>query len=206
MKYLKQIIGVALAAAFALTAGQAAHVQQMQQEIAGKVIRFHVLANSDSRQDQQLKLEVRDQVGSMMEERLADAEDLEESRRVISESLNDIEECAQNVIWENGFDYGVTASLADSRFPVKEYGNSVFPAGTYEALRVTIGEGQGHNWWCVMYPNLCFSGSMYQVDEENSQEKLKAVLTTEEYKMIMESKDYKVRFQILTFLNDIIEK
>lgn len=206
MKYWKQIAGVVLAAAFALTASQAAHIQQIQQEIAGKVIRFHVLANSDRDEDQQLKLKVRDQVGSLMEERLADAESLEDSREIISESLNDIEECAEAVIRENGFDYAVSAKLADSRFPVKEYGNSVFPAGTYEALRVTIGEGAGHNWWCVMYPNLCFSGSMYQVDEEGTEEKLKAVLTTEEYKTVMESKDYKVRFQILTFLNDIIEK
>ena len=203
---LKVFAGFLLALIFSLTVSQMIYAQQIQQGIADKVIRFHVLANSDEAEDQQLKLKVRDAVGTMMEKRLAGAESLEKSREMIQNSLGDIEKCALKVIRENGYDYEVEAKLTDCRFPEKDYGEASFPAGEYEALEVLIGAGEGHNWWCVMYPNLCFSGSVYEVDDEASHRQLQEVLTSEEYKTVMEGKDYKVRFKFLTFLNDIFEQ
>lgn len=194
-------VALVLAAGFALAAGYTLHNMQMQQEIASHIIRFHVRANSDSSVDQTLKLKVRDGIGTMMEERLENAQSLADSRRIIRESLTDIEDRSEEILRKNGCENAVTASLTDAWFPVKSYGNSVFPKGTYEALQVTIGKGDGHNWWCVMYPNLCFTGSMYEIDETENEKKLRQVLTPEEYQTVMENKEYKVQFRILKFLN-----
>lgn len=136
----------------------------MQRNMAQKVLRFHVLANSDSREDQALKLKVRDQVGTLMAEKLKDADSLEESERIVKANLNLIENCAADVISAEGYAYPVSAALENCTFPEKTYGTYTFPGGVYEALRVVIGSGEGHNWWCVMYPNLCFANSMYEVD------------------------------------------
>ena len=174
---------------------------RLQQAISDKVLRFHVLANSDSEADQTLKLAVRDAVGSFMQEKLADVENLEECEMVVRQSLGEIEEAAAETIAENGYDYDVTAELEHTSFPVKNYGSYTFPAGDYEALRIVIGEGNGHNWWCVMYPNMCFSDSMYEVIDEKAETSLQEVLTQEEYDSIIEDSDYKIQFKYLSFLN-----
>ena len=174
---------------------------RLQQAISDKVLRFHVLANSDSEADQTLKLAVRDAVGSFMQEKLADVENLEECELVVRQSLGEIEEAAAETIAENGYDYDVTAELEHTSFPVKNYGSYTFPAGDYEALRIVIGEGNGHNWWCVMYPNMCFSDSMYEVIDEKAETSLQEVLTQEEYDSIIEDSDYKIQFKYLSFLN-----
>lgn len=176
----------------------------LQQGISDKILRFHVLANSDTAEDQELKLKVRDAVGIYMSDRLQEADSLEESEDIVQEYIPEIEQVAADIIRDEGYSYMVKASLENCGFPEKTYGNYTFPAGKYEALRVVIGEGGGHNWWCVMYPNLCFSGSMYEVDEESG-EKLSAELTNEEYAAILESGDYKVQFKILKFMNHMLE-
>ena len=127
------------------------HTAMLQRDMSQKVLRFHVLANSDSQTDQALKCAVRDRVGTMMAEKLQNADSLEESTDVVTENLQEIETCAANVIRENGYDYPVHAALETCAFPEKSYGDYTFPSGTYEALRVVIGSGEGHNWWCVMY-------------------------------------------------------
>lgn len=203
-RFRKILLGFFLAAAFSVISGQVLYAAQIQQQIAGKVIRFHVLANSNTASDQQLKLQVRDAVGTMMQEKMKDAKNLTECRHIIEENLDEIRQCAENVIKEKGYDYEVEADLDYCTFPEKEYGRAVLPAGEYEALEITIGKGEGHNWWCVMYPNLCFSGSMYQIDDEENGEKLGQVLSPEEYKVVMESKDYKIRFRFLKFLNEMV--
>ena len=170
------------------------------------MLRFHVLANSDSEADQNLKLAVRDAVGSFMQEKLTDVENLEECELVVRQSLSEIEEAAAETIAENGYDYDVTAELEHTSFPVKNYGSYTFPAGDYEALRIVIGEGNGHNWWCVMYPNMCFSDSMYEVVDKEAGEKLREVLTTEEYEKVLAEGDYQVRMKYFSWLNPYLEK
>ena len=179
---------------------------RLQQTISDKVLRFHVLANSDSEADQNLKLAVRDAVGSFMQEKLAAVENLEECELVVRQSLGEIEEAAAETIAENGYDYDVTAELEHTSFPVKNYGSYTFPAGDYEALRIVIGEGNGHNWWRVMYPNMCFSDSMYEVVDEEAGEKLREVLTTEEYEKVLAEGDYQVRMKYFSWLNPYLEK
>ena len=122
----------------------------LQPGIADKILRFHVLANSDSKEDQEVKKKVRDAVGAMMEPRLAESRNLEETEVIVQQSMEKIVEVATETLEENGYHYGASARLANVEFPVKSYGAYTFPAGEYEALQVTLGEGEGHNWWCVL--------------------------------------------------------
>ena len=169
----------------------------LQQQLAEKVLRFHVLANSDSMEDQQLKLEVRDAIGGYMQERMAMAVSKEACKAMVTEHLSDIEQVAGAVVKEAGFSYEVHAELTNCEFPVKAYGAYTFPAGNYEALRVTIGDGNGQNWWCVMYPNMCFENSVYEVVDEKAEESLRAVLDEAEYQAVLNSGTYEVRFRFL---------
>ncbi|MBO5070716.1 MAG: stage II sporulation protein R [Roseburia sp.] len=186
-----------------LTGMQYAKRLQLQQEIAEKILRFHVLANSDTEADQNLKLAVRDAVGSKMGALLSGASSKEECETIINNHINEIVATAMQVVAKEGYNYGVQASLSDVDFPVKTYGSYTFPAGRYEALEVVIGEGAGHNWWCVMYPNMCFSGSVYEVVDEEAEESLQEVLSPEEYEAVLQSGEYEVQFKYLTFLNDL---
>lgn len=177
----------------------------LQHDISEKVLRFHVLANSDDEADQNLKLAVRDAVGSYMQKKLAGVDDLEECEQIVNGNLDQIREVAAETIAQNGYDYDVTAELEYTSFPVKSYGSYTFPAGEYEALRVVIGEGKGHNWWCVMYPNMCFSGSMYEVVDEQAGEKLREVLTTEEYEKVLAEGNYQIQLKYFSFLNSYLK-
>lgn len=179
--------------------------QQIQESIAEKVLRFHVIANSDAAFDQELKLKVRDAVGAQMAELLSDAGSRAECEQIIQGELKEIACTAERVIKEEGYSYETEAFLREVQFPVKTYGDYTFPAGTYEALEIVIGAGVGHNWWCVMYPNMCFSGSVYEVVDEDAKEALREVLSAEEYEEVLASGDYQVQFKYLTFLNELTE-
>ena len=156
------------------------------------------------REDQALKLKVRDQVGTLMAEKLKDADSLKDSEQIVKANLNVIEDCAAKVISAEGYDYSVSAALENCMFPEKTYGAYTFPGGDYEALRVVIGSGEGHNWWCVMYPNLCFANSMYEVDDSTG-EKLREVLDPQEYASVLRQGNYQVCFKLLDFLNHVLE-
>lgn len=198
------IAGMTVVTAVLFLGGIKIRQQSLQQGIAEKILRFHVLAASDTKEDQELKLKVRDAVGVYMEEELADALNKSESEELVRLHLGEIEAVAEQTIKEAGYDYPVTASLAYVEFPEKTYGAYVFPAGTYEALEVVIGEGKGHNWWCVMYPNLCFSGSVYEVVDEEAEERLQEVLSTEEYEAVFSSGNVKVEWKSLAFFKELV--
>ena len=170
---------------------------EMQKGIAEKIIRFHVIANSDTKADQNLKLAVRDAVGIKMSGLLKDAADRSRSEAVIRKNMEDMKQTAEKVIAERGYDYDVDICLTDTDFPVKTYGAYTFPAGNYEALEITLGDGAGHNWWCVLYPNMCFRGSVYEVVDDDAKENLKEVLTPDEYESIFDSGKYEIKLKIL---------
>ncbi len=121
-----------------------------------QIIRFHVRANSDMEEDQKLKLKVRDKILEEMGDKFKDTKTIEESRIIIQENMEEIRDIALEVIKGEGLDYDVDVFLGIDDFPIRRYGNMVFPQGKYETLLVTIGKGQGQNWWCVMFPPLCF--------------------------------------------------
>ena len=185
--------------ASALSTNSTACTSDMQKSIAGKILRFHVLANSNSEEDQKLKLQVRDAIGGLLQEKMAQVENREECEKFITEWIPKIEQTAAAVIEENGYDYSVCARLEETDFPVKTYGAYTFPAGRYEALRVTIGEGAGENWWCVLYPNMCFENSMYEVVDERGEKALREVLDEKEYEAVLKEGNYQIRLRILDF-------
>lgn len=123
------------------------------------VIRIHVLANSNSEADQQLKLQVKDDVVRYLQPMLEQSGSIEESRQIIQNHLPQIEQTARRALQQHNSDYDVTLQYGHFDFPVKYYGSFSLPSGNYEALRILIGEGQGRNWWCVLFPPLCFTDS-----------------------------------------------
>ncbi|MBO8159787.1 stage II sporulation protein R [Thermosyntropha sp.] len=123
------------------------------------VLRLHVIANSDSIEDQSLKIKVKDEIVKLMRDRLKNASSAGEAVRLAEKSQEDIRKAAEEVIIKEGFSYPVEVYVDEFDFPVKSYGNLVFPAGRYEAVRVVIGEGEGKNWWCVLFPPLCLVSS-----------------------------------------------
>ena len=172
----------------------------LQPKIAAKILRFHVLANSDSSRDQKIKLKVRDAVGAYIEPKLSDSDSLIQTKQIVDENMKGIIAAADRVLVQEGAGYKSTAYLTTMDFPVKTYGEYTFPAGKYEALRVVLGEGEGHNWWCVLYPNMCFKGSVYEVVEEDAKEELREVLDPQEYADVFQRGRYQVRFKLLEML------
>lgn len=136
-----------------------------QAELAEQVIRIHVIANSDTQEDQEMKLAVRDAVLKQVESLGERAACVEEMEALLKSRLGDLEKTAQGVLNAAGCPYSVTASLTDCWFPTKEYGDFAFPAGKYIALRLTIGAGEGENWWCVAFPPLCVGASARSVEQ-----------------------------------------
>lgn len=181
-----------------------------QKELADKLIRFHVLANSDSEEDQALKLKVRDAVLEYASPLLKDAKDINESREILNKNNDKIINIAKSVIKENGYSYDVQAALEYENFPVKTYGNITLPSGKYEAYRILIGNAEGRNWWCVMFPPLCFvdvtKGDVSKVETEKE---MKTVLTEEEYNSVDNTKSNKGKKNDIKFkfkISEVIDK
>lgn len=152
-KFLPVELALLIGLAAALLAG--AKALQTQEVMAEKVVRLHVLANSDSEEDQALKLRVRDKVLARTTELLEASADRKEAEGLLRGDLLEIERIAAAEIAAAGYEYSVTAELTNTDFPTKEYDGFSLPAGNYLALRVVIGEGKGQNWWCVVFPPLC---------------------------------------------------
>ena len=176
---------------------------RIQEGITDEIIRFHVIANSDSEEDQRLKLRVKDTLVHALSPYLREANDINEARAIIQNNLPYIHDVAAKTIKENGYEYPVTASLSYCYFPMKVYGEYIFSPGSYEALRVQIGAAQGKNWWCVMFPPLCFVDETYSIIDEDSELKLKYLLTEDELDLL---KNNKVPIRIRFKLFDAIKK
>ena len=153
------LLGVALCL---LSGAKALHTQD---ELADKVVRLHVLANSDSEEDQALKLRVRDAVLDRAEDLLIGVSNRAEAEGMLRGQLLEFERLAEAVVRKAGYDYEVTAELTDTEFPTREYEGFTLPAGEYLALRILIGEAAGRNWWCVAFPPLCLGAASETVEE-----------------------------------------
>ncbi|OUP48638.1 stage II sporulation protein R [Lachnoclostridium sp. An181] len=190
------LIAAVMTAGIVHARGEALGVKmdRLQSKLAGEVFRFHVLANSNEEKDQELKLKVRDEVIAYMKSEIPDSSSVKETKQWAREHLDKIEEISGKVIEREGFDYPVQAKVCWCDFPDKSYGDIVFPAGRYEALRIEIGAAKGHNWWCVLYPDLCFTSAVNAVVTDDGKEELKSVLDEEEYKMVTEPSKFKIRW------------
>ncbi|WP_461811741.1 stage II sporulation protein R [Faecalimonas sp.] len=171
-----------------------AKVEKTQEKLAEEVLRFHVLANSDSKEDQKLKLKVKEDILVYLKQKLPNARSVEEAKKWTGSHEKDLEQVAEKRIREEGYFYSVKAKLTESYFPQKTYGDVTFPAGKYEALRIKIGRAKGHNWWCVLYPNLCFIDATNAIVPKKSKLKLKSVLDEEEYEMVTATSKFKMKW------------
>ncbi len=199
---IKQTVALMFACGFILLAlimCRREYAQAVQMSLAEKVLRFHVIAQSDSEQDQEIKLKVRDEVAEYVGMLLKDSQTLEETVGIIQANIDSINQIANEVLIREGADYEAQTMLVYMDFPEKEYSDFVFPEGEYRALRIVLGDGEGENWWCVMYPNLCFSGSMYKTNKEEL-ETFEEVLSPGECEVIMDRKDYTIRFKLLEYI------
>ena len=162
--------------------------------IYDNVLRLHVLANSDSSEDQALKLEVRDRILEETATLFKDCKSKDEAREAVESNLDKIREIAEQTVREAGYEYGVSVSLGEEEYPTKNYEECCFPAGEYLSLRVMIGEAEGENWWCVLFPPLCLDAA-----GESREVFAEVGLTDEQYSFITETDtaQYKVRFKLL---------
>lgn len=178
------------------------YLYNIQTSISNKIIRLHVIANSDSIIDQELKLKVRDETVAYLAPLLKNSKNINESRKIIKENLENLENIAIETLAPFN-NHTATAELTNSNFPTKKYGDFSFPAGDYEALKITIGEGQGQNWWCVMFPPLCFTDSSIEFSED-SIETLNENLSEKELELINNSNNpkIKIKFKILEWMNN----
>lgn len=168
--------------------------KRTQESLAKEVLRFHVLANSDDEQDQELKLMVKDEVVNYMQEQLGDDGDVLHTKLWVENHLLELEKIALQVVKEQGYEYKVNAELLEVDFPTKTYGDITFPAGKYEALRINIGDAKGENWWCCLYPSLCFIDASRGVVSEEGKDELESVLTEDEYDIITTKSEFKFKW------------
>lgn len=194
------VIGIAFSAAFGAqwTKG---YSQMIQGGISAKVVRFHVLANSDSDEDQALKLKVRDRVLKEYGGILSTCESKEETLQALDAVKEEICKTAQAEVIAQGYNYPVSLSLVREDFPFKRYDDLIFPAGVYDALRIEIGEAGGKNWWCVLYPQMCYVDATWGFSTEESHERLKNSLTEEEFLIVscmdQEKITPKIKFKVV---------
>lgn len=158
-KYRLKLVEIALLIGLAVFLVSGGLALRAQEQLSERVVRLHVLANSDGEEDQALKLKVRDRVLARATELLTQAGDRTEAEKLLRAALPELETLAAGELRANGCDYPVRAELTDTEFPTRAYDGFTLPAGEYLALRVMIGEGAGRNWWCVVFPPLCTAAS-----------------------------------------------
>lgn len=173
-------------------------------EIYEDILRLHVVANSDSDEDQTLKLAVRDKIILMSSQLGEGAHSIEDAESIISANIDAIRDCAQNEVYANGYDYPVEVRLVREEYPTKTYASLCFPSGEYLSLQVLIGEAAGQNWWCVLFPPLCLDAA----SSTNDDAFVSVGLTPDQYKIITNTDEpvYEARFKILEVIEEAINK
>ena len=204
MKYIKQISFCMVIAIFAtgiLTWNIFLNLETKStvSVLSHSAIRFHILANSDSVSDQALKMRVKESVVNYIYEKTGDFKTVDEAKNFNDKTIKSI---ATKTIADNGYDYTVSSTFGFSDFPVKSYGDVIFPKGTYTSYTIKIGNGKGHNWWCVLYPPLCFVDVSTGVLPDNSKEKLRDSLSDTQYHTVTK---YNFKFKYLKFFNNLCQ-
>lgn len=203
--FIKRFFIVSLLFSIFVFISAISYVNAVSEDISQSVFRLHVIANSDSKEDQDLKYKVRDSILEYINDLAVNCSAKEEVILLANEKQDELYDIAKKVIEENGFDYDVNISIGNFEFPTKTYGDISFPAGNYDALRVEIGDAVGQNWWCVMFPPLCFVDVTSGIVPEESKETIKENLNEEEYNLISdtESPDIKFKFSLIEFFKGI---
>ncbi len=181
------------------------YVDAVSTDISNSVFRLHVIANSDSTEDQNLKYKVRDAVLKYMNSISMDCSSKSEVIKLVNDHKDDFYKIAKQVIVDNGYNYDVNIKIGNFDFPTKHYGDISFPAGNYDALRIEIGNASGQNWWCVMFPPLCFVDVTSGVVPDDSKSIIESNLSSEEYNIISNknSSDIQFKFSLIEMFQNL---
>lgn len=189
MKNFKKFVLIILLLFIYISICAFSYVNAVSSNIQDSVFRLHVIANSNKEEDQNLKYLVRDKILEYINSISQNYNTKEDIIKLANNNIEEIKKIAENVVLENGYNYPIKVSIGNFAFPTKTYGDITFPAGFYDALKVEIGEAEGRNWWCVVFPPLCFVDVTSGVVPEDSKETLKENLSSEEYDLISENSD-----------------
>ncbi len=200
--FLKTFILLSILFALFFTITVYSYATNISEGLAENIFRLHILANSDSEEDQALKLKVRDAILAYMETLTIETSDKQAVIELSNEHIEDFKQIAEHVIQENGYEYSVNIEIGNFYFPTKYYGNISLPAGNYDALKIEIGEAQGQNWWCSLFPPLCFVSVSSGVIDEKGEEYLRENLSDEEFAIVSEdSETVEFKFKIIELIN-----
>lgn len=195
MKIFKRIILVISLLLIYIAISAFSYVAAVSNDISESVFRLHVIANSDSEEDQNLKYIVRDNLIKYMNTLTPNMSTKDDAIKIAKEHEQDFRDIAIKTIRENGYNYDVKVEIGNCYFPTKYYGDISFPAGYYDALKVEIGESAGQNWWCVMFPPLCFVDMSTGIVPDESKQTIKEQLSEEEYAIINEKNNPNINFK-----------
>ena len=179
------------------------YVNIISNDLQNSVFRLHIIANSNSNEDQNLKYLVRDNIIKYMETLCINCKSKNDTIKVVSNHLEDFTDIANKTLQDNGFSYTANVSLGNFEFPTKNYGDISFPSGYYDALKIQLGNANGQNWWCVLYPSLCFVDVTSGIVPDESKNNLQNNLNEEEYKIISDKNDtdINIKFKLIEFFN-----
>ena len=179
------------------------YAKNISNDLEQSVFRLHIIANSNDDADQNLKYKVRDNIIDYLNKLCKNSSSKEETMEVAKCHLLNLKEIAENTIKENGFDYNATVEIGTFDFPTKNYGDISLPLGSYDALKVSLGKNSGQNWWCVLYPSLCFIEPDKGIVSDKSKEDLQKNLNQEEYAILSEiTPTYKIKFKLIEIFNN----
>lgn len=185
IKLIKKPIFITITAfVFFLIFSAYSYASSISSDLSKSVFRLHVIANSDSDEDQSLKLQVRDKLLDYMNSITANVSSKDDAIKIAQDHQKDFQIIAEQTILDKGYSYPVTVEIGNYEFPTKHYGDITLPSGYYDALRVKIGDACGHNWWCVMFPPLCFVDVTSGIVPESSKDQLKENMSSEDYSII----------------------
>ncbi len=204
-KFLKSFFFILLLLFLYIIISAYSYVNAVSKDLSNNVFRLHVIANSNSDEDQNLKYIIRDKILEYVNSISQNISTKEEMITLLNENINQIKYIAQKSINDNGYSYNVNIEIGNFAFPTKNYGDITFPSGYYDALKVEIGNAEGKNWWCVMFPPLCFVDTTSGIIPDESKEIIKNNLSEEEYNLLYSdtSTDLKFKFKIIETLQNI---
>lgn len=174
------------------------YVKHISNNLENNIFRLHIIANSNNTDDQEIKYLVRNNIIDYMNKLCINSTNKNEIIKIVSDNLDNFETIANQTLKDNNFPYSATVEIGNFKFPTKNYSNITFPAGYYDALKIRLGNANGQNWWCVLYPSLCFINNQTSFPQK-SDSILKSNLSNEEYSIISESNNpiYKFKFKII---------
>lgn len=205
-KYRKNFIRVVIVTLIlSINIGIYSYANSVSKDLENNIFRLHILANSDSIKDQQVKYEVRDSLLKYMQEISKGCKAKKEAMEKAKENKEQFEKITNDILQKNGCNYTAQIEICKDEFPKKNYGDIELPKGKYDALEVKLGNAEGHNWWCVMYPSLCFVDTKTGIVPEESKDLLRENLSEEDYALITkQNQGYEFKFKVVEIFKDLI--